>query len=289
MNSRQALLYALAALLLAGCKATAVPAEAALPATAATAVLAAQPSSAPTSITTTAASRTPAPTSTATASPTPALKVCSPLDDISLAELGSPDLLKNPFQAPRPGMDDGHHGADFAYWSRGDRKTMLGLPIHSVLNGKVAGVIQNMQPYGNAIIIETTLGSLPLDWLPKLPTPQPTVIPAANLYCPTSTVHYAENSGRSLYLLYAHMNQSTALSIGETVSCGDVIGQIGTTGKSVNPHLHLEMRLGPPGATFPSMGHYETAYTDEEMAAYCTWRVSGLFQMFDPMLLLQQQ
>jgi hypothetical protein len=91
----------------------------------------------------------------------PALEICSPLEDISLAELPQPDLLKNPFQPPRPGMDDGHHGVDFAYWSRGERKTMLGLPVLSVLAGQVAGIILNRQPYGYAIIIETPLDGFP--------------------------------------------------------------------------------------------------------------------------------
>lgn len=223
---------------------------------------------------------------TATSTPTPVVQICSPLEDITLEELGDPELLKNPFLAPRPGMDDGHHGADFAYWSRGQHTTMQGLPVHSVLNGTVAGVIHNRPPYGNAIIIETALQQLPGSWLPLLPSPQPTVAPAPNLYCPPSEVDYSAAGGQSLYLLYAHFDQPVTLSAGDQVSCGDVIGQVGTTGKSVNFHLHLETRLGPQGALFPELTHYDTAASAEEMSAYCTWRVSGLFQMFDPMLLL---
>jgi murein DD-endopeptidase MepM/ murein hydrolase activator NlpD len=233
-----------------------------------------------------------APTATRTlaSTPTPIFTVCSPLEDITLSELGQPDLLKNPFDMPRPGMDDGHHGADFAYWSRGAHTTMLGLPIHSVLSGRVAGVILNRQPYGNAIIIETPLEDAQPAWLKALavPTPAPTVPASASLQCPADTATY-NTARRSLYLLYAHMNQPAALKIGDPVSCGDPIGQVGTTGKSVNAHLHLETRVGPAGATFPHMAHYETSATNEDMATYCTWRVSGLFQMFDPMKVLSLQ
>lgn len=206
-----------------------------------------------------------------------------------MAELGQPDLLKGPFETPHPGMDDGHHGDDFAFWSYGDYKTMLGLPIHAVLAGQVAAVIHNREPYGNAVIIETPLQSLPVDWLASIPIPTlaPTIQPAPNLLCPTDTVNYQTRPGRSLYLLYAHMNKTPAVALGDTVACGQTIGEVGTTGKSVNAHLHLETRVGPSGATFASMSHYDTSSTPAEMAAYCTWRVSGLFQMFDPMLILK--
>jgi hypothetical protein len=46
------------------------------------------------------------------------------------------------------------------------------------------------------------------------------------------------------------------------------------------------MRLGPAGVRFSSLAHYDASATIEEMFNYCTWRVSGLFQLVDPMLLL---
>jgi murein DD-endopeptidase MepM/ murein hydrolase activator NlpD len=42
--------------------------------------------------------------------------------------------------------------------------------------------------------------------------------------------------------LYAHMN-SRAVKEGETVKQGDVIGYVGTTGRSKGNHLHLEVRI----------------------------------------------
>lgn len=232
------------------------------------------------------------PSATATAGdavPAPVTAVCSPLEDVTLAELAEPDLLKNPFEAPRPGMDDGHFGADFAYWSRGAHKQMLGLPVRSVLHGRVAGVIHNRMPYGNAVIIETSLSELPDIWQPVLPTPAPTVQPLPNLYCPPDSASYASDAGQSLYLLYAHLDQDPLVSLQQEVTCGQVIGAVGTTGRSVNAHLHLETRTGPANVTFADMAHYDNAATESEMAVYCTWRVSGLFQAFDPLDVLSLQ
>jgi len=237
------------------------------------------------------ATQTPQPTLAPTTSPTPPTPLlCSPLEGISLDELIQPDVLKNGFQPPRPGMDDGHHGVDFAYWSRGERKTMLGLPVLSAMAGKVAGVILDRQPYGNAIIIETALDAIPPGILQQitLPTQAPTVQPAASLYCPEMGEEpTVAPPSRSLYLLYAHLNQAPAVSIGQQVACGQAIGEVGTSGKSVNPHLHFETRIGPSGMVFTAMAHYENDATLEEMHNYCTWRVSGLFQMFDPLTLLE--
>jgi murein DD-endopeptidase MepM/ murein hydrolase activator NlpD len=216
------------------------------------------------------------------------MAVCSPLEDITLEELGQPDLLKNPFDPPRPGRDDGHHGADFAYWSRGARTTMQGLPVHAVLAGRVAGVLPDRPPYGNTVIIETPLEALPEalseSLLPLLPAAQPTLTPDSSLFCPPDPVLY-DAPRRSLYLLYAHLDTPSTLQAGQNVTCGQPVGQVGTTGKSVNFHLHLETRVGPSGAAFPTMAHYETSASPEEMSAYCTWRVSGLFQLVDPMAL----
>lgn len=243
----------------------------------------------PTSSPTAASTITP----THTVSPTAPAVVCSPLEGIALDELSSPDLLKNVFQRPRPGWDEGHHGVDFAYWSRGERASMVGLPVQSVLAGRVTAVLPDRQPYGNAVIIETPLDDLPPTWraflITSLGSEQQPTVAAPSLVCPPAITHFGQASGRSLYLLYSHFNEPAPLQLHQPVSCGQVIGAVGTTGYSVNAHLHLETRFGPPGAVFNAMAHYQNDATSEEMESYCAWRVSGLFTLVDPMSLLSLQ
>jgi len=236
---------------------------------------------------------TPAVLPTYTASPTDVAAVCSPLEGITLEELSSPDLFKNAFQRPRPGWDDGHHGVDFAYWSRGERASMVGLPVQSVLAGRVAAILPDRQPYGNAAIIESPLDALPPAWHAFLSTTlgsegQPTVV-SPSLVCPPASTRFGNASGRSLYLLYAHLNEPAPLQLHQPVACGQVIGAVGTTGNSVNAHLHLETRWGPSEAVFRAMAHYQNDASNEEMDSYCAWRVSGLFTLVDPMSLLALQ
>jgi murein DD-endopeptidase MepM/ murein hydrolase activator NlpD len=215
------------------------------------------------------------------------VQLCSPLEGLTLAQL--PQIDVNPFVAPHPGKDDGHTGVDFSYWSRGTRTTMLGLPVYSALPGKVAAVLPNRLPYGNAVIIETPLDMLPSGWLNalQLPGPVPTVAPAPVMMCtePAEPANWDINK-RSLYVLYAHLYQPAIVKPGENLNCGQQIGGVGTTGMSSNDHLHFEVRVGPSGATFASMAYYDTSASLEEMSTYCEWRISQLFELIDPMKLI---
>lgn len=51
------------------------------------------------------------------------------------------------------------------------------------------------------------------------------------------------NHGNSLSTRYAHMLRSTVKE-GQTVNRGEIIGYIGSSGRSTGPHLHYEVRVG---------------------------------------------
>lgn len=212
-------------------------------------------------------------------------QVCSPLEGVSLGQLA--DMVSNPFNPPRSGSDDPHQGVDLAdIDSRNVARS--GHPVSAILNGKVAAVILDRFPYGNALLVETTLESLPAGWVDQLDLPAPGVPPETppTLTCPAPSAEPVWDLDTiSLYLLYAHLQALPELRAGEEVECGQVIGSIGSSGNALNPHLHLEVRTGPVGASFPSMAHYDASASLEEMAAYCSWRVSGSFPLVDPMSL----
>jgi len=48
--------------------------------------------------------------------------------------------------------------------------------------------------------------------------------------------------GNGLLTRYAHMSKTMA-RVGQQVAAGDVIGAIGSTGRSTGPHLHFEVRV----------------------------------------------
>jgi murein DD-endopeptidase MepM/ murein hydrolase activator NlpD len=44
--------------------------------------------------------------------------------------------------------------------------------------------------------------------------------------------------------LYCHLQQQPEVSVGDTVDTGDLIGYVGSTGNSSEPHLHFEVQTG---------------------------------------------
>lgn len=227
------------------------------------------------------------PIATLTPTPKPHLNLCSPLKGYSLDDLNA--AISNPFRPPPLGSDDPHQGVDFAEIQFG--MAMAGGPVQAALDGMIAGLILDRFPYGNAVLIETPLKDLPQDWLLHLNLPEETTIPLVKsaLTCPEfEGLPYPEGSERSLYLLYAHLQEMQSLVDSQPVACGDPLGTIGQSGNALNPHLHLEIRVGPAGARFSGLAHYLTNASPLEMRNYCLWRVSGVFMLVDPLQLLSE-
>jgi murein DD-endopeptidase MepM/ murein hydrolase activator NlpD len=268
-------------LILAGC----APAPAPIPAATQTTLpptVTPQPIPSATLLPSATSTTTPAPS--ATPDPSVGFVLSSPLQDIALAELK--DIISNPFQPTTPGLDDGHHGTDFSYYAHGTHMKMEGLEIYSLLPGKVAGVIYNRKPYGNAIIIETPFTYIPATYLTLLNPPQAATPFPYNprlTGCESLQNQSWVETPSSVYVLYGHMKDPPVLQIGDSVSSGELIGLVGNTGASGNPHLHLEIRLGTGGTKFASMSHYDGSATPQERIEYCNWRISGKFIMLDPM------
>src|SRR3989304_3929141 len=219
------------------------------------------------------ATLTPVPSATATISPTvtPTLEptatevilpepgVCSPLAGYTLTDLAS--LVVNSYHPPRLGSDDPHQGVDF-------------------------GILDPVQGYaleGNPV--QVALDETAPSFTPQLllPTPLPQRLPRGALTCPELNIApAAADAPRSLYILYGHMLNPPTAALGDSVGCGQEIGAIGQSGNALNPHVHVEVRVGPANQTFTSMAHYDPSAGYEEMAAYCLWRVSGVYQTIDP-------
>lgn len=229
---------------------------------------------------------TPQPTATPTLPPYAGFELHSPLQDIQLSEMR--EIKTTDFIPPAPGHDDGHHGVDFAYYSRGTHQKMEGLEIYAMMSGRVAGVSKELPPYGNLIIIETPLENIPpqlLATLPDYPVATPYPYNPRMEACGDYLLDTSAFTPNALYILYGHLQFPATLQVGDEVKAGDLIGNVGNTGKeySGNPHLHLEMRLGVDGTEFASMGYYTTSATDAERMQYCIWRVSGRYILINPL------
>jgi murein DD-endopeptidase MepM/ murein hydrolase activator NlpD len=192
--------------------------------------------------------------------------LCSPLAVQPLESIA--EIITQPFIAPRQ-LDDGtykddaHHGVDLGYYTR-NGENFTGTPVLSATNGRIAAVIHDRPPYGDAILVET-----PYEQIPAHVIESQSILP-----------------GHSLYVLYAHLQNLPAFSLQQKVACGDPLAETGLTGFTGGPHLHFETRWGPAGQGFESLAYYHVNTSEEERANYVTWRMSGTFRLFDPMILL---
>jgi murein DD-endopeptidase MepM/ murein hydrolase activator NlpD len=202
----------------------------------------------------------PSPSPDPTLTPNLISQICTPLQDHELGRIT--DYISHPFSdSIGSNQETGHHGVDFSYYTKdGSGPPIDGIPVQSMINGRVAGIGVNRLPYGNMLIIETPFENLPV----------------------AIADYFKLQSGSSIYLLYAHMLASPIHKVGQLIACGEFLGNVGNSGFSGNPHLHLETRVGPSGLDLPTMIFYDTTATLAEQAAYNQWRIGEIFTLFDP-------
>ena len=100
----------------------------------------------------------------------PSIRLCSPFPGYGREQLVN--AISNPYRPPaRPGSDDPHQAVDLAITQ--DGMAVGGEAVNLMLSGKVAAVVEELFPYGNAIMIETPLENLTDDFLSALLPPTP--------------------------------------------------------------------------------------------------------------------
>lgn len=192
-------------------------------------------------------------------------EICSPLSIHSLEEL--PEIISDPYHPPPTGKEERHQGVDFSYYRRGDRLSIRGVGVQSVLAGRVAMALSETFPYGNVVIVES-----PRDLLPA-----------------NQSRDLGVGIGESLYILYAHFENSPEVRSGQEIAACQPLGEVGLSGNAGVPHLHIETRIGPSGTEFHGMRFYDTHATQEEKDTYLLWRINGVYRHFNPMDLLLYQ
>ena len=108
----------------------------------------------------------------------------------------------------RPLSSFNNFGTPYAGHKGTDYMVGAGAPIYSIADGVVVASSENGPGWGVYVKIAHNIG------------------------------------GKSVTSLYAHMSYGTRrVSVGQTVSAGQLIGQVGDTGRAFGTHLHLEIRL----------------------------------------------
>lgn len=213
--------------------------------------------------------------------------VCSPLVNYPIKALSG--MVSNPFNPPKEGSDDPHQGVDLSVIDDTYRIAIKGEAVQSMIAGNVVMIMEDRFPYGNAILVETSFEHLPVEWqqaLTEVPKPEGFGIPPA-LNCPGGwDMPASETENYSFYVLYAHLDEPAEFQNGDEIICGQELGKIGESGNALAPHLHIEIRYGYADGMSGSMAHYDVSASNEEMANYCRWRVSGFYRLMNPQELL---
>ncbi len=149
---------------------------------------------------------------------------------------------------------------DLTYWE-GAYGHFVPLTVHAIFPGQVVGVERGRYPYGNAVMLAIRAEELAAPWQRLL----------------------GLHPGEALYVLYAHLAEPPPFDLGQRVACGTSLGHLGCSGNCGNPHLHIEFRLGPDGATFPDGWTFQSReHTEASDQAYRWWRFEGPFIPLDP-------
>lgn len=113
-----------------------------------------------------------------------------------------------PYGGTQDGVREPHHGVEFA--------NPQGTHVLAVAGGKVvfAGTDEKIMLawytgfYGNVVVVE----------------------------------HHFPGYAEKVYTLYAHLSK-IQVEVGQQVSAGELLGQVGSTGAAIGSHLHFEVRL----------------------------------------------
>jgi len=122
-------------------------------------------------------------------------------------------------------------------------------PIYSVATGKVIEVMDGIPenvPHGHKLAIDINLSNV-----------------GGN--------HVVVDIGNHRYAFYAHMRPgSVQVRVGDYVSTGHVLGRVGNTGNSTEPHLHMHIVDGPSFLAANGLPYAFVRFTESPSVAMIT-------------------